>query len=96
MLTIERPRDNVKFYSPAFADPELAWKVLSLEESEDYYDIRLSYLQVGTFWGRPGTEQFTTDKIGEIWLMQCGLHESRSFFTETGLEQSILRNRALH
>jgi len=70
VLAIEHARDNVGFYGPDYAEQELAWEVLSQEESEDYYDVRLSYRPAGTFRGRPGTEQFTIDKIGEIRLRQ--------------------------
>ena len=43
---------------------------MSQEESEDYYDIRLSYRPTEGFRGESGTEQFTIDKTGPIRLRQ--------------------------
>ena len=40
---MEHARDNRDFYGLRYARRELVWEVLSQEESEDYYDIRLSY-----------------------------------------------------
>ena len=70
VLAIEHARDNLEFYGSDYANQELVWEVLSQDESEDYYDIRLSYRPGGTFRGRPGAEQFTIDKLGEIRLRQ--------------------------
>ena len=42
--------------------------MLSQEESEDYYDIRLSYRPTEGFRGESGHEQFTIDKTGPIRL----------------------------
>ena len=47
---------------------ELVWEVVSQEESEDYYDIRLSFRPATGFSGKPGVEQFTIDKTGPITL----------------------------
>ena len=44
--------------------------MISQEESEDYYDIRLSYRPARDFQGEPGIEQFTIDKSGPIRLRQ--------------------------
>ena len=46
---IEHARDNTDFYGPAYAGVRLLWEVISAEESEDYYDIRLSFRPAGRF-----------------------------------------------
>ena len=67
---IEHARDNREFYGPLYSQGELVWEVLSQEESEDYYDIRLSFRPAAGFGGQPGVEQFTIDKTGPITLRQ--------------------------
>ena len=67
---MEHARDNRDFYGHRYASRELVWEVLSQEESEDYYDIRLSYHPTEGFRGEPGLEQFTIDKTGPIRLCQ--------------------------
>lgn len=66
LLAVEYARGHVDFYGPDYADQELVWKVLSQDENEDYYDIRVSYRPQGTFRGTPGVEQFGIDKTGNI------------------------------
>jgi len=70
VLAMEHARDNREFYGRRYASQELVWEVLSQEESEDYYDIRLSYRPTEGFRGEPGLEQFTIDKTGPIRLRQ--------------------------
>ena len=67
---MEHARDNRDFYGSRYASRELVWEVSSQEESEDYYDIRLSYRPTEGFQGEPGLEQFTIDKTGPIRLRQ--------------------------
>ena len=45
VLAKEHARDNRDFYGRRYARRELVWEVLSQEESEDYCDLRLSYLR---------------------------------------------------
>ena len=40
---IEHARDNTDFYGSSYAQVRLVWEVISTEESEDHYDIRLSF-----------------------------------------------------
>ena len=54
VLAMEHARDNREFYGRRYASRELVWEVLSQEESEDYYDIRLSYRPTEGFRGEPG------------------------------------------
>ena len=70
VMAIEHAGDNRDFYGSRYSRRELVWEELSAEESEDYYRIMLSYRPAGAFRGRPGTEQFIIDKIGEIRLCQ--------------------------
>ena len=46
------------------------WEVTNQEETEDYYDIRLSYRPAESFRGKPGVEHITIDKTGTIELRQ--------------------------
>jgi len=74
---IEHARDNREYYGPRYSRMELVWEVVSQEESEDYYDIRLSFRPAAGFSGKPGVEQFTIDKTGPITLRQI-LSQPRS------------------
>ena len=67
---IEHARDNRDFYGPTYARGELVWEVVRQEESEGYYDIRLSYRPALRFNGKPGIEQSTIDKPGPITLRE--------------------------
>ena len=49
---------------------DLVWEVISQQESEEYYDIQLSYRPLRGYAGQPGIEQFTIDKSGPITLRQ--------------------------
>ncbi len=70
VLAMEHARDHRSFYGWRYVWRKLVWAVVSQEESEDYYDIRLSYRPAAGFRGEPGIEQFTIDKIGEVRLRQ--------------------------
>ena len=70
VLAIEHARENTDFYGRRYQGIELYWEVVSQEESEDYYDIQLSYRPVRDFRGSPGLEQFTFDKAGPIRVRQ--------------------------
>ena len=70
VLAIVHARDHTDFYGPRYAGVRLAWEVLSTEESEDYYDIRLSFRPVDRFRGEPGLEHFIFDKTGELQMRQ--------------------------
>lgn len=70
VLAIQHARDNRDFYGRRYLRRELAWEVVATEETEDYYDIHLTYRPARGFTGKPGTEQFTIDKAGPISLRQ--------------------------
>lgn len=42
VLAMEHARDNREFYGPRYSQRALVWEVVSQDESEDYYDIRVS------------------------------------------------------
>ena len=70
VLAIQHARDNPDFYGRPYARQRLAWEVISQEETEDFYEIRLSYRPAGRFRGEPGVEQITVAKTGTIELRQ--------------------------
>ena len=70
VLAIEHARDNRNFYGRRYRRRELVWEVISQQESEDYYDIKLAYRPAGRFRGEPGAEQFIIDKTGDIRVRQ--------------------------
>ena len=70
ILAIEHARDNTDFYPPDYADMQLVWEVVSAEESDDFYDIRLSFRPAGRFRGEPGAEQIIFNKMGELRVRQ--------------------------
>ena len=69
VLALQHARDNRETYGP-FADRDLVWEVIGTEETEDYYEVRLSYVPAPPFNGEPGTELLTINKIGEIEFRQ--------------------------
>ncbi len=69
VLALQHARDNREPHG-RYADQELTWEVVSTEETEDYYEVTLSYLPVQGFTGRPGIELLTLDKIGGIEFRQ--------------------------
>ncbi|MCI0794731.1 MAG: hypothetical protein J4O03_14810, partial [Chloroflexi bacterium] len=70
LRAIQHARENTDIYGPRYSQVDLVWEVLSSEEGEDYYQVRLSYRPARGFKGDPGVEQFTIDKSGSIELRQ--------------------------
>ena len=68
VLALQHARDNRDFYG-RYADRDLVWELIGAEETEDYYEVRLSYRPAGNFRSS-GVEQFTIDKVGPIELRQ--------------------------
>ena len=75
VLALQHARDNRNFYR-RYAKRNLIWEVTSAGESEDYYEVRLSYRPARGFRGHPGVEQFTIDKTGPVEFRQI-LQEPR-------------------
>ena len=67
---IQHARDNTDFYDPSIRYEPLVWEVIDQRETEDFYEIRLSFRPARRFQGEPGIEQFTIDKTGKIELRQ--------------------------
>lgn len=67
---IVHARDKQDFYPSMYAGIRLIWEVLVAEESEDHYDVRLSFRPGGGFQGKPGVEQLIFDKTGELRVRQ--------------------------
>ena len=67
---LRHARDNRGFYGRRYARRDLVWEVVGAEETEDYYEVKLSYRPARGFSGRPGIEQFTIDKTGPIEFRQ--------------------------
>ena len=72
VMALQHARDNRDFYGSRYANGELVWEVLSADQTEDYYEVKLSYRPALGFRGRPGVEQFTIDKAGPIEFWQNG------------------------
>ena len=70
VLAMRHAQDNTDFYGSAYSRINLVWEVISQDEGEDYYDIRLSFRPAGRFRGDPGVEQFIIDKTGSIEIRQ--------------------------
>ena len=68
VLALQHARDNRDFYG-CYGDMDLVWEVLGAEETEDFYEVRLSYRPAGNF-RYAGIEQVTIDKTGAIEFRQ--------------------------
>ena len=67
VLALRHAHDNPDIYG-SYTRHQLAWEVVEAEETEDYYEIKLSYRPALGFRGYPGLEQFFIDKAGPIEL----------------------------
>ncbi len=65
-IALGHARENPDFYGRRYRKKELAWEVLSQEEREDGYLVRLSYRPARGFRGEPGVEQFSIDRTGPV------------------------------
>ena len=65
-IALGHARENTDFYGRRYRKKELAWEVLSGEEREDGYLVRLSYQPARGFRGEPGVEQFSIDRTGPV------------------------------
>jgi hypothetical protein len=63
-LALQHARDHREFYG-RYAEQEFSWDFISADETEDYYEVWLSYRAVGNFH-TDGIEQFNIDKTGAI------------------------------
>ena len=70
LLALQTARDSTGYYGRRYASRPPVLEVISSEEGEDFYYVRISYRPAGRFQGEPGTEQFTVDKTGTVELRQ--------------------------
>ena len=77
ILAMRLARQDTRFCTPARAGTgfvwswlKLAWEVISCEEGEDYYDLKLAFRPSGRFLGKHGVEQFIIDKLGRVGVRQ--------------------------
>ena len=68
VLALQHARDNCEVYG-RYAEVELVFEVVDAGETEDFYEVTLSYLPPGNFQA-PGTERITINKAGPIELRQ--------------------------
>ena len=68
VLALQHARDNREVYG-RYAEVELVFEVVDAGETEDFYEVTLSYLPPGNFQA-PGTERITINKAGPIELRQ--------------------------
>ena len=74
VLALQHARDNRDIYG-RYANRELVWEVVGEEETEDYYEVKLSYRPAGNFRAA-GVEQFTIDKMGRLSFGKSSLSPS--------------------
>lgn len=65
-IALGHARDNRDIYGRRYRRQELAWQVLSEDEREDAYYVRLSYQPAQGFRGKPGVEEFTISRTGSV------------------------------
>ena len=69
VLAIQHARDNTDFYDdPSIRHEPLVWEVEGQHETEDFFEIRLSFRPARGFRGQAGIELFTIDRVGKIEL----------------------------
>ena len=73
VLALQHARDNLHFYGQC-SGGEAVWAVLEAQETDDYYEIKLSFRPARNFRGVAGVELVTIDREGSI--------ESRQILSE--------------
>ena len=69
-LALRHARENTEFYGARYRTVTLVNEIMSTDEGEDFFDVRLSIRIAGQSRGKPGVEQFIIDDIGTIRLRQ--------------------------
>jgi len=67
---IEYARDNPEFYSSRYQAADLVWEISSSTETEDNYEVRLSFRPAGSPIEQAGLEQLIFDKTGQLRVRQ--------------------------
>ena len=86
-MAFEYARNNREFYG-RYATVELIWQFVRTRETQEYYEVRLSYRPSGNFRGRPGVEHFIIDKKGAIRFRQI-ISEPRPLWRSLRLPAAI-------
>lgn len=66
ILAMQTARETPGAYGPGFSETQMAFDVVEANETEDYYEVTLSYRPQGAFTGPPGQEQFFIEKEGAV------------------------------
>ena len=67
-MAVQFAMDNPEAFGSRFEGSNLVWEVVSVEEGDAAYDIRLAYRPGGRFSGEPGVALFTVHRAGRITL----------------------------
>ena len=86
---VETPGD----YGNQYQGVAMFFEVSSLEETEDFYEVTLSFRPQGNFDGTPGQEQFVVGKEGVISIRQV---QSFPAQTSTSPDPSAPAQSGLH
>ena len=70
VLAMRTAREAPGDYGRRFSDTPMAFDVVEAEETEDYYEVTLSYRPQGQFSGTTGQEQFFIEKEGNVAVRQ--------------------------
>ena len=70
VLAMQTARESPGAYGRRFSDVPMAFEVVEAEETEDYYEVKLSFRPEGQFVGTPGHEQFYIEKEGGVAVRQ--------------------------
>jgi len=77
-VALGHSRDNRDIYGRRYRKQELAWRVLSEDEREDAYYVRLSYQPARRFRGESGVEEFTISRTGSVQSRRIVSQPARS------------------
>ena len=70
VLAIQHAQNNTGFYEPSLRHETLVWDSEGQLETDDFYEIRISFRPARGFHGQAGIERFTIDKTGKVELRQ--------------------------
>ena len=71
-------------YGRSFRGVTMVFEVSSLEETDDFYEVTLSFRPQGNFDGTPGQEQFVVGKEGTVAVRQVLSHPTQTSASSAG------------
>jgi len=86
-LAFQYVRNNREIYG-RYASSEMVWALERADETENFYDIRLSYRPARGFRGRPGVERFIISKTGADEVRQI-ISEPRSLWQSLRIPAAV-------